>query len=129
MAPTRKRPRLSGFSILDEYLHDDGPLEDSDCESDTEKLPRRRKSANIDREMETGHARIFADYFSDNPVFNEKLFRRRYRMPSAFLKGVISQLEAHDKYFTQRKDACGRNGASSIQNVTAALTRVKQPTK
>jgi hypothetical protein len=73
MAPTLKRPSLSGFSILDEYLHDDGPLKDSDCESVTEKLPMRRKSANIDRKMETKQARIFADYFSDNPVFNEKL--------------------------------------------------------
>ncbi|XP_039793020.1 uncharacterized protein LOC120659001 [Panicum virgatum] len=34
----------------------------------------------IDREHGSGHARIMADYFVENPVYTDAQFRRRYRM-------------------------------------------------
>jgi len=35
------------------------------------------KRPNIDRDREQGHDRIFKDYFSDQPTYDESIFRRR----------------------------------------------------
>ena len=41
-------------------------------------LPGRR--ANLPRDRMLGHTRLMNDYFCDDAVYNERLFRRRFRM-------------------------------------------------
>jgi len=104
---------------IDELLLWDLLFESSD-DSDTISNCRAKRRV-IDRGITEGHARIFQDYFSDNPVYPESMFRRRYRLPSKLLKSLIRDIEAHDSYFKQRRDAVGRLGASAYQKITAAL--------
>src|SRR3954468_17167144 len=38
------------------------------------------RSPNINRNSLEGHKRIINDYFADQPIYGERLFRRRFRM-------------------------------------------------
>ncbi|KAK9278543.1 hypothetical protein L1049_028112 [Liquidambar formosana] len=58
----------------------------------------------IDRDRVEGHQRLHHDYFADDPVSPANVF-----------------LEAYDRYFVQKRDACGMVGLSSLQKITAAL--------
>ncbi|KAE8883390.1 hypothetical protein PF010_g26926 [Phytophthora fragariae] len=79
------------------------------------------RAANVDRDREAGHARLIADYFAPNPVYNSRLFRRRFRLPPAMFDIVLEGVLEADDYFVQKKDALGVPGLSPYQKVTAAL--------
>ncbi|XP_063944669.1 uncharacterized protein LOC108212054 [Daucus carota subsp. sativus] len=75
----------------------------------------------IDRNREEGHARLYRDYFSDTPTYTDTQFRRRFRMRRSLFMRIEEAVTANDNYFTQRTDAVGVRGLSSLQKVTAAL--------
>ncbi|KAL8109185.1 hypothetical protein AgCh_025325 [Apium graveolens] len=75
----------------------------------------------IDRNREEGHARLYRDYFSDIPTYTNTQFRRRFRMRRPLFLRIEEAVTTHDNYFTQRTDAVGMRGLSSLQKVTAAL--------
>ncbi|XP_018460218.1 uncharacterized protein LOC108831154 [Raphanus sativus] len=75
----------------------------------------------IYRDRESGHYRLFDDYFSETPVYNDAMFRRRYRMSRPLFLHIVEAVESYDNYFTQKRDAAGRVGLSSLQKVTAAF--------
>jgi hypothetical protein len=68
-----------------------------------------------------GHDRIHIDYFSDSPVYNEKYFRRRFRMLKALFLRIVAAIESHGDYFRQKLDAHGVLGASPIQKAVGAF--------
>ncbi|KAL6498576.1 hypothetical protein OROHE_026517 [Orobanche hederae] len=65
--------------------------------------------------------RLYNDYFADNPMYNETMFHRRYRMSRPLFLRIADAVKEHDHYFTQRADSVGRLGLSTLQKVTAAL--------
>uniref|UniRef100_A0A0D3BUP2 DDE Tnp4 domain-containing protein n=2 Tax=Brassica oleracea var. oleracea TaxID=109376 RepID=A0A0D3BUP2_BRAOL len=75
----------------------------------------------IHRDRESAHDRLFNDYFSETPKYNDILFRRRYRMSRSLFLRILHEVEGHDNYFTQRRDTMGRLGLSSIQKVTVVF--------
>ncbi|KAM5550857.1 hypothetical protein ABKV19_027286 [Rosa sericea] len=88
---------------------------------------RRRRRGSIpdriykDRQRLQGHETLFKDYFAENPVHEEVVFRRRFRMHRALFLLILATVEAHDSYFVQKRDSAGRLGLSSLQKVTAAM--------
>lgn len=62
-----------------------------------------------------------ADYFTDDPVYNDDHFRRRFRLTQQIFEIIMHTLARHDRYFVQRKDCTGMLGLSSYQKCTAAL--------
>ena len=85
--------------------------------SSKRKNTRRR----IERNREEGHVRLFNDYFSDNPVYTDAQFRRRFRMHKHVFLHIVESLGAYDEYFQLRPDATGRLGLSPLQKCTAAI--------
>lgn len=84
----------------------------------------RRRSAPrryINRPREECHQRLVADYFCDNPLYNDKQFRRRFRMTCPLFLRVVSALSEWSPYFTQRSDCTNREGLSPLQKCTAAI--------
>ncbi|PKU75260.1 hypothetical protein MA16_Dca024834 [Dendrobium catenatum] len=77
--------------------------------------------AYINRDREAVDRRLYQDYFSSNPVYNETMFRRRYRMSRTLFLRVLDVVKEHDKYFQQLMDRADRLGLSSLQKVTAAF--------
>lgn len=79
----------------------------------------------IRRDIAKGGERLFEDYFSRNPVYDEKLFRRRFRMQRSLFLRILSTLKQQPgTFFQQSKDAIGRNGLTPIQKMTAALRQL-----
>ena len=81
--------------------------------------PGRRKT--VERNHPEGAARIKADYFGENPVFNSKMFRRRFRMSRPLFCRILNALEARFKYFQQHPDATGTKGLTGLQKAIAAI--------
>ena len=73
------------------------------------------RSPNIDRNFAEGHSRIVKDYLSENPVYSESLFRRRFRMSSRLFRRLSSEIPHENIFFKQRRDASGKMGASCEQ--------------
>jgi hypothetical protein len=90
------------------------------------------KRANIARGREEGHCRLWADYFAEEPTYDESHFRRRFRMPYGARLGIIlfgtdpirsrnvflrilAGVTEVDDYFVQKPDRCGVKGLSSLQ--------------
>ncbi|XP_057458496.1 uncharacterized protein LOC130749166 [Lotus japonicus] len=69
--------------------------------------PKRTRKV-IERDREAGHERLWMDYFSENPVYPEELFRRRFRMRKDVFLRVVDALGSHNPYFLQSVDAVGR---------------------
>ncbi|GKA04403.1 putative nuclease HARBI1 [Tanacetum coccineum] len=65
--------------------------------------------------------RLMADYFVDNPTFDEVIFRRRFRMRKHLFIRIVDSVTANDRYFQQRRDATGRQSLSSLQKCTGAM--------
>ncbi|KAL5741764.1 hypothetical protein ACOSP7_028496 [Xanthoceras sorbifolium] len=64
---------------------------------------------------------LWADYFAENPRYNELMFRRRFRMSRSLFLCIANEVERHDNYFVQRRDGLGRLGLSSFQKITSVF--------
>ncbi|XP_057811406.1 protein ALP1-like [Salvia miltiorrhiza] len=85
---------------------------------DPEEQPRRRrrgarKKAFIRQDREASAVRLHADYFDENPVYPDTIFRCRFRMRRALFLRIVNAVAA-DPYFQQRTDALGRPGFHAI---------------
>ena len=75
----------------------------------------------INRDRESADCRLFNDYFSKTPLYNDVMFCRRYRMSRSFFLCIINAVKGHDNYFTQQRDRLGRLRLSPIQKVTVVF--------
>ncbi|GKB48908.1 glutathione S-transferase T3-like protein [Tanacetum coccineum] len=90
-------------------------------EEDMKYQPSRARRVYCDREHEQREARLMADYFMDNPTFDEVIFRRRFRKRKHLFLRIVDAVTATDRYFHQRPDATGRQSLSSLQKCTGAM--------
>ena len=78
----------------------------------------------IDRDHIQGHRRLYNDYFSLNPVYTDKQFRRRFRMRRSLFLRIVEDVKDKNPYFRQRRDAAQRLGLSPLQKITAAIRQL-----
>ncbi|XP_040367382.1 uncharacterized protein LOC121050651 [Rosa chinensis] len=64
---------------------------------------------------------MLTDYFVDQPVFKDPVFRTRYRMSLNLFKRISTDLCQYDRYFVPRSDATGKVGLLPEQKMTVAL--------
>ena len=79
------------------------------------------KRANIERARVLMDERMHLDYFAESPVWGPAYFRKRYRMRRSLFLTILDRVCARDRYFLQKRDACGLVGLSARQKITAAL--------
>ncbi|KAI9908624.1 hypothetical protein PsorP6_003069 [Peronosclerospora sorghi] len=79
---------------------------------------------NVDRGFQEGHSRIVRDYFAEDPVYGDTLFRRRFRMRRPLFLRLVHAVEAHGEYFQQRPDATGKLGLFALQKFIAAIRQL-----
>ena len=82
---------------------------------------RKKRRSVINRNREEGHIRLVNDYFSENPVYTDSQFRRRFRMHRHLFLRIVETLGNHDEYFQMRVDATGKMGLSPLQKCTSAI--------
>ncbi|KAK2638371.1 hypothetical protein Ddye_026169 [Dipteronia dyeriana] len=75
----------------------------------------------INRDWESVDRRLFYDYFTENPRYNDQMFRQRFRMGRSLFLHIVEKVEARDNYFIQRRDSVGRLGLSALQKITAVF--------
>ena len=73
------------------------------------------------RDREGGDARLFHDYFADEPVYDDQLFRCRYRMRRPLFLRLVDGVSHFDLWFLQVPDATSRLGLSTLQKCDAAI--------
>jgi hypothetical protein len=81
--------------------------------------PGRRKSK--PRQRLEGYCIRYADYFADDPLHGEVVFRRRFRMSRKLFLDIVYTVRCFNNYFICKKDCTGMVGFSSFQKCTAAL--------
>jgi hypothetical protein len=64
---------------------------------------------------------LYTDYFADDPLHDEVVFRRCLRMSRKFFLDIVYAVRRFDTYFICKKDCTGMVSFSSLQNCTAAL--------
>ncbi|XP_021986043.1 protein ANTAGONIST OF LIKE HETEROCHROMATIN PROTEIN 1-like [Helianthus annuus] len=69
---------------------------------DTGTSNRRRY---IERQREEGHETLMADYFVEDPKYNEDIFRHRFRMSKHLFLQIVSDVEENDPWFVEAPDA------------------------
>ncbi|XP_073024467.1 uncharacterized protein [Primulina eburnea] len=84
----------------------------------------RRKRRFIERNREVGHVRLFNDYFSTNPVYQDQIFRRQFRMRRKLFFRIVNAFENRLSYFQQRDDVARSKGLSPLQKCTAAIRQL-----
>ncbi|XP_042472493.1 uncharacterized protein LOC122055180 [Zingiber officinale] len=75
----------------------------------------------INRNREAADRNPFNDYFAENALYNDAMFRRRFRMGRNLFMRICDAVTNHDNYFIQKRDGLGRLGLSSLQKITVAF--------
>ena len=81
--------------------------------------PGRRKCK--PRQRMEGYCMLYADYFADNPLHGESVFRRRFRMSRKLFLQIVYAIRHFDPYFRCKADCTGLVGFSSLQKCTVAM--------
>jgi len=80
---------------------------------------RTRKYFN--RDHAAANQRLIDDYFSNEPTYDDAMFRRRYRMQKHVFLRIVGDLSSSDNYFTQRVDAVNKEGISPLAKCTTTM--------
>ena len=73
------------------------------------------------RDRVSSHSRLLNDYFIENPVYDETLFRRRFRLSRPLFLRILHTLQQHNDYFVQRRNIANTVGLSGEHKMTTAL--------
>nr|XP_043615681.1 uncharacterized protein LOC122587565 [Erigeron canadensis] len=106
--------RYSSLEVFADAIEADG-------ESSTTRS--KRKVVNSDR-WEAGE-RLFRDYFSDEPKFDDEFFEDRYRMPKRLFLKIVHDLESRYKYFQEGYDGRMKNSFTAIQKCAFAIRQLE----
>lgn len=85
------------------------------------KKTKRVRKGNKENFRHLGEEALQRDYFREDPVEDEKTFRRRFRMSLRLYEKIKEGVMQHDDYFMQKRDRAGKLGYSTNQKITAAL--------
>lgn len=96
---------------------------------DDDEQPRKKAKwggsvpgrAIVRRDRAAGFNQLYLDYFADSPVYNDKIFRRRFRMKRDLFLQIVKDMEENCDYFVQKEDAAKVLGFTALQKVTAAI--------
>jgi len=118
----------------DEFVAEQEVLEDlqdeivADLSTEIERVEGRRWNSGprryLARPREEANQRLMQDYFTDIPVYNSAIFRRRFRMRRLLFLRIVDALGEWNPFFTLRLDALNRPGLSPIQKCTAAIRQL-----
>ena len=86
--------------------------EDEQMYESSQEYPIKRggsrpgRAPNKDRRRRLYARLLFDDYWGESPLYDEKQFRRTYRMPRKLFDDILERVTLYDNYFVQKRDAC-----------------------
>jgi hypothetical protein len=66
------------------------------------------------RQRTEGYCMLYADYFADNPLHGEIVFRRCFRMSQKLFLRIVYALQEYDSYFRCKLDCTGMAWFSAL---------------
>jgi hypothetical protein len=78
----------------------------------------------VERHRASRHQLLFKAYFSETPMYGDRYFRRRFRMSRPLFLRILDDVQSHDDFFLQKRDAAKKLGLSPLQKVTAAIRQL-----
>ncbi|XP_013585405.1 PREDICTED: uncharacterized protein LOC106294396 [Brassica oleracea var. oleracea] len=111
------------FNLMSEWLavHDQpryGSQVGGNTGSGSSGSKRRRY---FKRDHAAANQRLVDDYFSNQPTYDDAMYRRRFRMRKHVFLWIVGDLSSSDDYFTQRFDAANKEGISPLEKCTTAM--------
>ena len=87
------------FSLTDEDVFFDVPTMLANAQQQSKEVKKTGgsivgRAQNVDRGHLDGHLRLFQDYFSENPTYDERTFKRRFRVSSERFKNIVYEEKA-----------------------------------
>ena len=73
------------------------------------------RNANLNRSFRRKEWELFRNYFGPNPLYSQKHFRRRYRMPFDLFMRIHDDVTSYDSYFQAKRNCAGLLGNDTIQ--------------
>jgi hypothetical protein len=73
------------------------------------------------RQQMEGYCILYTDYFIDNPLHGEAVFRHHFRMSRKLFLKIVYALQDYDSYFRCKLDCTGMAGFSALQKCTVAM--------
>ncbi|XP_022024103.1 uncharacterized protein LOC110924401 [Helianthus annuus] len=65
-----------------------------------------------------------ADYFVEDPKYNEDIFGHRFRMSKRLFLKIVADVEENDPWFEEAPDVRGRKEFTPLQKVTSAIKQL-----
>jgi hypothetical protein len=75
----------------------------------------------VRRPQQSGHDKLFWDYFCENPIYGHRFFRRHFRMSRHLFICIANAVKEHWSYFVQKRNAVGKLGHSCFKKVAASI--------
>lgn len=94
------------------------------AEDEEEPEPSFTRRVRVVRRRVEAHERLMRDYFADQPIYNARQFRRRFRMSKRLVLKISGDLETEYTYFQQRYDGAGKLGFTALQKCTSAIRQL-----
>nr|XP_043639139.1 uncharacterized protein LOC122610213 [Erigeron canadensis] len=120
--------RFGSTVLLDEPFEwsDDSSLEifADAIEADGESSMARSRRKVVNRNRWEAGERLFRDYFSDEPKFDDDFFEDRYRMPKRLFLKIVHDLESRYKYFQEGYNGRMIKSFTTIQKCTSAIRQL-----
>ncbi|KAJ9555087.1 hypothetical protein OSB04_009701 [Centaurea solstitialis] len=91
---------------------------------DEETSSRQTRRTPKSRNRIVAHEKLVNDYFSDNPVYDDNDFERRFRMKRRLFLKIVADLEREYEFFRWTHDARGVKGFSLLQKCTSAIRQL-----
>ncbi|KAJ0432814.1 hypothetical protein HanRHA438_Chr17g0805821 [Helianthus annuus] len=83
-----------------------------------------RKRKFVRRDRVKCHENLMRDYFVEEPVFNEEIFRQRFPMSKRLFLKFLSDVQANNSWFQDVVDASNRKSFTPMQKVTSAIKQL-----
>ncbi|XP_022040718.1 uncharacterized protein LOC110943278 [Helianthus annuus] len=99
-------------------------MEEEEEEEDVSSESVITRRIQINRDRQGAHEKLVNDYFSDVPLYNANIFRRRFRMSRWLYKRIADDLAGLDPFFTQRPDARNYEGFNTLKKCIAAIRQL-----
>ncbi len=75
---------------------------DEDDENEITEIKPNSQQTYIRRDRASADARLHSDYFGAEPLYNDRMFQRRFRMSKELFLNICSDLQKHDRYWIQK---------------------------
>nr|GEX86783.1 hypothetical protein [Tanacetum cinerariifolium] len=78
----------------------------------------------LEKDHYGAHDRLVMAYFSENPQYNEKTFRERFRMSRRLFTKIVREVTDASQFFQERYDCTGQRSISVLMKCTFAVRQL-----